>query len=62
MLGETYVPKYLDLGGLIVEFFINKTFIPNTLIYLGVAINVMIKDTMLKLNLGKSLRHTSNML
>ena len=33
--------------------------IPNTLIDLGVAINVMTKDTMLKLNLQGSLRMTT---
>ena len=36
--------------------------IPHTLINLGVAINVMTKDTMLKLNLHGSLRKTTTML
>ena len=41
---------------------INGTIVPHTLIYLGVAINVMTKDTMLKLNLQSSLRKTTMVL
>ena len=36
--------------------------VPHTLIDLGAAINVMTKDTMLKLNLQGSLRKTTTML
>jgi len=48
----------LDLGSLVVDVHINGTIIPHTLINLGVAINVMTKDMILKLNLQGSLRKT----
>ena len=38
---------------------INGTIVPHTLIDLGVAINVMTKETMLKLNLKGALRRTT---
>ena len=38
---------------------INGTIVPHTLIDLGVAINVITKDTMLELNLQGSLRKTT---
>ena len=41
---------------------INGTIVPHTLIDLGAAINVMTKDTMLKLNLQGSLRKTTTIL
>ena len=41
---------------------INGTIVPHTLIDLGAAINVMTKDTMLKLNLQGSLRKTTTVL
>jgi hypothetical protein len=54
MLGRIIVPKYLDPGIPLVNVHINKTLIQNTLIDLGVAINVMTRDTMLRLNLQGS--------
>jgi hypothetical protein len=51
MLGRLFVPKYLDPGSPIVNVHINKNLIQNTLIDLGETINVMTKDTMLRLNL-----------
>ena len=62
MLGKVICPKYLDPGSLIVDVHINGTMIPHTLIDLGDAINVMTKDTMLKLNLQGSLRKTTTVL
>jgi len=62
MLGQVICPKYLDLGSLVVDVHINGTMIPHTLIDLGATINVMTKDTMLKLNLQGSLRKTTTML
>ena len=38
---------------------INGTIVPHTLIDIGVSINVMTKDTILKLNLQGSLRKTT---
>jgi len=52
----------LDPGSLGVDIHINGTIIPHTLIDLGAAINIMTKDTMLKLNLQGSLRKTSTVL
>jgi hypothetical protein len=51
MLGKLIVPKYLDPGNPLVNVDINKTLIQNSLIYLGVSINILTKDTMLNLNL-----------
>eukprot|EP00253_Pinus_taeda_P018466 PITA_18466 len=62
MLGQVICPKYLDLGSPIVDVHINGTIIPHALIDLGAAINVMTRDTMLKLNLQSSLRKTSTAL
>eukprot|EP00253_Pinus_taeda_P021375 PITA_21375 len=62
MLGQVICPKYLDPGSPVVDVHINGTIIPQTLIDLGAAINVMTKDTMLKLNLQSSLRKTSTAL
>jgi len=59
MLGKIIRPKYLDLGSLVVDVHINGTMVSHTLIDLGAAINVMINDTMLKLNLQGSLRKTT---
>ena len=59
MLGQVTCPKYLDPGSPIVDVHINGTIIPQTFIDLGVAINIMTRDTMLKLNLQSSLRKTS---
>ena len=62
MLGQVICPKYLDPGIPVVDVHINGTMIPHTLINLGDAINVLTKDTMLKLNLQGSLRKTRTML
>lgn len=51
MLGWVICPEYLDPRSPIVDVHIDGTIVPHTLIDLGVAINVMTKDTMLKLNL-----------
>jgi len=59
MLGQIVCPKYLDLGSPVVDVHINGTMVPHTLIDLGAAVNVMTKDTMLKLNLQGSLRNTT---
>jgi hypothetical protein len=62
MLGRVAFPKYLDPSNHLVNVHINKKLIQNNLIDLGVAINVMIKDTLLIVNLQGSLRQTSNVL
>ena len=59
MLGLVICPKYLDLGSPVVDVHINGIVVPHTLIDLGVAINVMTKDTMLNLNLQGSFRKTT---
>lgn len=50
-------PKYDDQGNPVVTIEINGTFLPNTLVYLGVIINAMIVDTMILLQL-KEVRPT----
>ena len=62
MLGQIICPKYLDPRSLVVDVHINGTMVPHTMIDLGVAINVMTKDTMLKLNLQGSLKKTTTVL
>ena len=62
MLGQVICPKYLDPRSPVVDVHINGTIVPHTLIDLGDAINVMTKDTMLKLNLQGSLRKTATIL
>eukprot|EP00253_Pinus_taeda_P026150 PITA_26150 len=62
MLGQVICPKYLDPGSPVVDVHINGTIVPHTLIDLGAAINVMTKDTILKLNLQGSLRNTTTVL
>eukprot|EP00253_Pinus_taeda_P025274 PITA_25274 len=62
MLGQVIRLKYLDPGSLVVDVHINGTLIPHTLIDLGATINVMTKDTMIKLNLQGSLRKTTTVL
>ena len=46
MSTKTTIEKYIDPGIPMVTISINKFPIPNTLIYLGVAINVMTTETM----------------
>ena len=62
MLGQVICLKYIEPRSPIVDVHINGTMIPHTLIDLGAAINVMTKDTMLKLNLQGSLRKTTTVL
>jgi len=62
VLGKVICPNYLDPGSPIVDVHINGTIVPHTLIDLGAAINVMTKETMLKLNLQGSLRKTTTVL
>ena len=59
MLGKVIFPKYLDPGSPIVDVHIGGVIVPNTLINLGAAINIMTKETMLKLNLQGTLRKTT---
>ena len=51
MLGKIFVPIYLYLRIPIVDIYIKKYLILNTLIDLGEDINVMTKETMLRLDL-----------
>jgi len=62
MLGQVICPKYLDPGSPLEYVHINGTIVPHTLIDLVATINVMTKDTMLKLNLQVSLRKTTTVL
>ena len=59
MLGKVVFPKYLDPGSVVVNVHINGVIVPNTLIYPGDVINIMTKETMLKLNLQGTLRKTT---
>ena len=52
----------MDRGIPVVDAHTNGTIIPHTLINLGATINVMTKDTMLKLNLQGSLRKTTTIM
>jgi len=52
----------LDHEILVVDVHINGTIVPHTLINLGAALNVMTKETMLKLNHQGSLRKTTTIL
>jgi len=58
VLGKVIYPNYLDPVSPVVDVCINDTIIPHTLIDLEAAINVMTRDTMLKLNLQSSLTKT----
>jgi len=51
MMGKPIAQKYLNPGSPIVKIHINGIKIPNTLIDLGVAINIMTKQTMDQLKL-----------
>ena len=50
---------YLDLDSPVVDVHIYDVIVPNTMIDLGDAINIMTKETMLKLNLQGTLRKTT---
>ena len=62
MLGRVIFPKYLDPGSPIVDVDVNGVTVPNTIIDLWALINVMTKETMLKLNLQVTLRKTTTVL
>lgn len=51
MMGKTIIQKYLDPGSPIVKIHINGIEIPNTLIDLGAAINIMSKQVIDSLKL-----------
>jgi hypothetical protein len=51
MTRKIFMAKYSDPGIPVVDVQINKTCISNTLIYLGVSINVIMKETMNTLGL-----------
>ena len=51
MMGKVTMQKYVDPGSPIVKTHINGVEIPNTLIDLGVAINIMSRQTMEQLKL-----------
>ena len=59
MLGRVIFPKHLDHRITIVDVHIHGIIVPRTLIDLWAAINVMTKETILKLNLEGSLRITT---
>jgi hypothetical protein len=52
MLGRIFTAKYSDPGSPIVDVQINDVLIPNTLINLGDAINIMTRETMENIGLG----------
>jgi len=62
MLGRVIFSKYLDPVSPVVDVHIDGIIVPHTLIDLGDAINVMTKETTLKLNLQGSLRKTTTIL
>lgn len=62
MLGRVVSPKYLDPGSPIVDFHIDGIMVPNRVIDLGVEINLMTRETMLKLNLQGALINTTTIL
>ena len=59
MLRKVVSPKFEDIGSPIVTVNIKCVFIIDILKYLGEEINVMIKYTMLNLNMQALLRHTT---
>ena len=61
MLGRVIFPEYLDPGSPVVYVHIDGIIFPHTLTYISFAINVMNKETMLKLNLQGSFRKTTIM-
>eukprot|EP00253_Pinus_taeda_P024198 PITA_24198 len=62
MLGRVIFPKYQNLGSLVVDVHIDGIISPHTLIDLGIVVNVMTKETNLKLKLQRSLRNTTTVL
>ena len=62
MLEKVIFPKYLDHDSPVVDVHIDGVIVPNTMIDLGAGINIMTKETMLKLNLQGTLRKTTTVL
>jgi hypothetical protein len=62
MLGQTVNPKYIDPGNPVVQVYIGKTPIPNTLIDLGATINIMTVEVMENLNLHNLMHQTPTIL
>eukprot|EP00253_Pinus_taeda_P030302 PITA_30302 len=62
MPGRVIFPKYVNPGSHVVDVHIDGIIVPHTFIDLVAAINVMTKETMLKLNLQGSLRKTTTIL
>ena len=62
MLGRVIFSKYLDPGSIVVDVHIDGVIVPHTLIDIGVAINVINKKTMLKLNPQGDLINTTTVL
>jgi len=62
ILRRIIISRYIDLGNQLVVFHINEIVVPNTLINMGVATNIMEKETILKFNLQVSLLKTYTML
>ena len=61
MMRKMTIQKYLDLGSPVVKIHINGTEIPNTLIDLGAAVNIMSKQVMDSLRLP-NLQYTPTLL
>ena len=59
MLGKMILAKYLDPGSPFFYVHIDGVIVPKTLIDLGATINVITKETMLKLILQGTLRKTT---
>lgn len=55
-------PNYLDPRSIVVDVHIDGIIVPRTLINIGAPINVMTKETMIKLNLQGSLRKTTTVM
>ena len=62
MLGRVIFLKYFDPRSLVVDVHIDGVIVPNNFLDIGVAINVMTKETMLKLNLQGTLRKTTTVI
>jgi hypothetical protein len=52
MLKNLIIPKYSDPRSLVIKVIIHEVTIPNTLVDLGVAINIMKNETKVKLSLN----------
>lgn len=61
-LGRAIFPKYLEPQSPIVDVHIDGLIVPNTLIDLVAAMNVIIEETMLNLNLQGAFRKTTTVL